>query len=780
MKRVISFILAFLTVCSCFALVISADTTSDTAISNTSKKISQLPNGAVSYTCSYSEDGKSVEIHGNVNYDTQVSYGKSTIEIYKLKEGQSFSDIVNAEEQVAVASVNIYVKFDVTLEIKELTDKFCKYAVALRTPDGKLILAAAPKRPLVESKYHIDEEKSGFKGISTANNDNLSVFGDMGFGTAIVPVYFDKLVSSSSGGYIFSHESGNYYFDKAYVDSLDSKIRTYSANGARVYLQLLLPYGLSELAEDGQKNLSTVKYQMPDVYNGDVVFKLNAYISFLTTRYSEYCDGKVGGMIIGKKIDTFENNYCSLTDIRQYAEKYSYYVTVVANTARFINADMDIVVPFGNFNSYSKKITDVDNAIPPSELLQAVTESLDNSFISDFKYSTMIESDMTPIKFETSGEEHYYFPADSLRIGINSISEYTVFVDKLQKNYQCAPQGILYLWQITDDVLGNELALAYAYGYYKLYNSPEISAFAVSFDNLLSDAIENTKKLIQQIDTASGATETQSLLELINVSSWSELIGEFDISTTVLRDVYASNDSGYPTTEWRGCFSYFDFSSGDTGYWRGASNTVILKTDREENEKRALRHVISKPVGAAHSDLLCMYEYNENFIYTPALKFDLKIDDGEENKGGVYEIIVTVGTRGSLVEKKYTVVSGENYELWLDLSEFNVNNSASYIKISTRSITGKAREYSLWLYGISGFSAEHDNETLAALIEAERLKIRGLLSDEDQSNIDNTIYWILFAIVLIVVLGASVAFIILRRDDSDKRAKRLKKKSEKK
>ena len=769
MKKIISAFVAFLFLISCFTVIAYADTSS--SVSENENINSQKD--AVKYTCSYSEDGKSIAIHGTVNYDTLVTYGKYILEVYKIGREESIDSVIASK--AAVASTSLTVKFDITISITDPMDRLCKYAILLKSPEGKHVLAATPRYATAASKYNTATDMRSFKGIYASSNDSMSVYGDVGFGTAIVPVYYNKLKSVSSSGYVFSYEGETHYFDKDYIDSLDKKIRTYSASGARVYLQLLLP---SDAVESSVHIPSEVNYCMPNIASNDVALNISTYVRFLAIRYENYCDGQIGGIILGKDIDVFADNYTADTiDINEYAEIYSYYLMLVANTARHENPDIDIVVPISNFNSYGNNEPIAEGRYYPSKLLEAISAELDRSIGENFKYSVMLTADLSPISLEGYGDKKYSFITNGSYINVNTLKEYESFVANLQKKYVNAPMGHIYLWQISESTAGNELAVSYVYSYYKLFSSNNAFSFAVSFDGCTLEAFEQIAKTVKYIDTEKGIDICNGLLEVLGVSSWNEIVSIPEKEKLILRSVYETQ--GEIEINKTGVFSYFDFSAGDINYWWGTSNSVLIKSDREADGKRALKQVISKPQGALHSDLLCMYEYEENFSYTPVLMFELKIDDGE-NKGALYEIGINIGTQGTSVEKKFTVRSGEVNELWLDMREFNKNNAAKYIKISTRSINGTADQYSLWLYDISGYSDLYDNDNLRELIEAERLKIRDLVSADTDSETDLAVYWVILAVIIIVVLAASIAFIVLRRDDSDKKVKRIRDRSDKK
>ncbi len=769
MKKAITFLVSVMIFISSLSLFVFAD-------DKVNGSYIELSDGVVFYTCSYSVDEKKIDIHGNVNYDALVAYSNYKIEIYKIPPNQSFKESFSANTCQQMASMSIAVKFAISFEITETADKFCQYAVVFRSPKGEAILAATPRRVSLKADYKYSQnDSSGFKGIYSSSTQYLSNYGDIGFGTAIIPVYYDKLLNPSSNGYMYAHEGEHIYFDSAYIDSLSARIRTYSAGGTRVYLQLLLSSGTDVINGSGGDGTNE-KYDMPDVYNSDTASLLSTFIRYLTSTYSEYSNGIISGFVIGKKIDTVENNYNGELAIEDYARKYSYYLAIAANSSRIENPNIDIVVPFSSFNAYTDRTLAPKTGYSPSKLLSSIASSLDLGSFSKFNYSVMIESDTSPIvktvNAENSEQLYTVEEKNAEYLSVNALADYNSFLNELSKKYMSVPDNYIFMWTVPSELYGNALSIAYAYSYYSLLHNSKVSAFAVSFDGGNASAFTDIKKLLETIDTKNGENESNALLKYLGIASWSDIIEKFSYENVFKRHIYVSENQKLSSKEWKGSFSYFDFKSSNTSLWTGTSFSKNLKSDYGSNGQRALCQVIQKPVGISHSDLLYMYEYDENFSHTPALRFRLEISDSENN-GGLYEISVTVGKNENTVSETYVVRAGEVNDLWLDIKDFGTHNKANHIKISTRSITGEAEEYKLWLYDISGSSDKYSSEELASMISSERFSVRDDDINDGVGEVSDLLYTVVFVIVLSAVLLAGAMFVIFRREDSG-RKKRIK------
>ena len=670
-----------------------------------------------------------------------------------------------------VAEMNIAAKFTFSIDIKNAVERFSKYAVILISPEDKIILASEPKYIGVTSGYSNPRTvKESFKGYAPVGMADMSLSGDMGFGSAIVTVDMGRLVNYSMNGYIYPHGDTHCFFDKTYIDELDAKIRTYSSRGARVYLQLLLPVDSQTESIHGAAELNTnnCKYVMPDVYDENIISSIYTYVKFLSSRYSSYVDGRIGGIIVGKQIDKNSKNACEISTSADYAEKYAFYLAVVANTARIENPDIDIVIPFSSIDSYGKKLTVSNGEYIPSELIEEISQNLDSFFDGAFDCSIMIESSSNPLTVETladgSGDVFVPDAEENYELDVNELTRLEGFMTKTRKNYKSAPKSYIYCWNIPSELKGISLECSYVYSYYSVFKSANASAFVISFPSSDITRLDSMKKTLSGIDTKDGIVEAEDLLQYFGIKSWSEVIDGHTDKGLSIRTEYASKGNGQSFIS-KGSFSFFDFSTGDMIGWYGTSYSKSVKADYNEEGQRVLRQTVGRTGGGAHSDLLCLFEYDESLIYTPSLCFRMSVTDGETSSGALYEVTVTVGKGNSAVSTSQTVMSGSTFDIWLDVSEYGKTNKLQYIKISTRSITGETDEYSLLVCDVSGHSDKYGSEELAALINAERQNIREPLNNSGDSDTDTAVYWIVFSIILFAIFIGGILIIVLRRED---------------
>ena len=769
MKKIIAFLTAtVMLLClsiTTFATAVSEreaesnESTYENAIKN---EYDVLAENAIILDISFSADFKKIDIHGNISHDVLTTYDKYSLEILRIKPYETVEDEIFSENPNIVASMNIAARFDFTISVQSSIDLFSKYAVVFRSEEKKPVLATDPQYVnITTERQPEDSGKLNYKGSSLTNFSDISVSGDMGFGTVIIPVYFDRLINKNSKGYMYPFENTYCYFDTAYIDELDNKVKIHSMSGAKVYFQLLLPSSLVYTQEGNPQ------YYMPDVYDEDTIARISTYVKFLADRYDTFTKGELGGFIVGRKIDIANYNYCGDLDISDYAQRYAYYLGIVANSARIENKNLDIVIPLSDRDTFTNNVNITGGDYPSSDLLKRIIIALSNNYKTRFDYNILIESDKMPITIASNEKNEDYFISlnNDGYVGINNLYVIENYLHNMKKSYQSVPNNILYLWQVPSGTSGNTFKCSYAYSYYSLLLHSKISSFVVDLSECAPYIFEECGNLIKYIDTNDGIKETDKLLSFFNTDSWAKVVEGFSTQNISFRTLLSSGKISPDNSLLKGSFSYHDFSMGHIGEWNNGAYGKNIKVDYSNDGKRALRQVVSKTAGVAHSDLYYLYEFDENFAFTPTLRFDVGITDPTNSKGQLYEITVTMGKGNSSVSESYVVRSGEISQLWFNIGDFSELNKIGYIKISSRSITGSNDEYSIWLHDMLGFSEKYNSEELNMIISSERSQIRNQINSSDSNRLENTVYWIVFAIILIAITIGGSMFFVTRRDD---------------
>ncbi len=713
---------------------------------------------AVTYSCEYIPEDNLISISGNVSHEIMVSQKNYTIEIHSIGLGESleaqFEEITSRKP---LASTDIAVKFEFAIKAEKIIDRFLQYAIVLRSPEGQAILAAPPQM-VGYSAEPIDffNSRLPFKGI---RGGDPSISSSLGFGTVIVPVYLDRLLCLESAGYMYPVEDHYFYFDQDYVHELDAQIRSYSANGGRVYLQLLLPSG----SEDSITEDTDGVYACPNVYSEQTIQRLYAYASFLASRYNKYQNGMIHGMIVGAAIDRYTMNDCGALPLTEYAEIYSLYLTVIANSARMIQKDLDIVIPFSDVNTYDMERT-VEDGYSPRLLLEAIANILDSRFTESVPYGTMIETGYEPLIVNNQNE---YLPVgDSFQLSLHNIQLYSQYLNEMQSQYTNAPTHFVYLWNVPQAIEKNTLSCIYAYSFYSLIQDELLSSYVISFDmnDPKASSLTDIQRIVQYIDTERSYEITANLLPYFGAQSWSEVLELEDVPDTDIRTLHRA----LPMTEapdFAGSFSYVDFSSEDLNGWYCGVFCDTVKLSYGSDGARVLRAEMKKNPSGAYSELLCLYEYPENWIYTPYINLVLELDGGSKSKDALYEVVVTFGDGSHVLWADCSVRGNTKTEILLDMSSLVSRCNINYVKIGIRPLTEEVADISLLLHDIQGFSTVYSSEELKNMIEEERLKIRNQTEDEAEAQKQSHRLWIIFGVLVAVTAVCTGIFMVFRRND---------------
>lgn len=763
MKKIIAFLLCMILLWTCGMPILSA-----VEVEENTPPYQQLRDRSITYSCSYDSDNAKIIVSGTVNHDVMITHSDFMIRLYRLLPGESVTSMMENENASPLASTEIAIKFQFSVSASRVEHRFARYAVVIVSPSGEKILAAEPQYVGEAATYTYDEEnRFAFKGILS---EKTSVTGSMGFGTAVVPVYLDQVFSQVSHGYLHLMGDTYHYFDEAYIDQLDAQIRTYSASGTRVYLQLLLRASDVERAmADG--TAEGALYAMPDVFSQNVLSSVCALSEFLSLRYDQYQSGTIDGIIVGKQIDRQSMNYNGGLTLQRYAEKYAFYVLVVANAVRLNQPEMDIVIPFGNVNAYTGESVAIGvGDYKPSSLLESILSILEQRNSEPFACNVLIESSTVPFNISNEAIDKGMIDTASVSsktMDTENLHQFIQYMQGLKASYDSAPQHVMYVWTVPETLWGNALACAYAYSYYRLLQEPLVSTFIISFEEAEQHenhhSVVEMKKILRYINTDKSLDVTKHLLPYFDAHIWGRVIDDFDAKNIAQRSVYLSSVLQEPDRKWTGSFSYVNFESGDVVDWFMGNQCKKINTLYGMNSMRGLTVTMQRTENETYSELLCLYQYPENFVYTSMMKFTVALTDSSLSSDSLYEVVLTIGDENASLTSEHLISGNSLTELWVDLGEYSEAHMVNYMKISVRMLHGDAEEYALWVYDVTGMSEEYTSEELTTLIMAERMRIRdeALIENEEDQNRD--LILMVFGILLTITIVGVGLYIGLYR-----------------
>ncbi len=768
MKRILVFILTVCCITFCVPISAFAETFSEENANTNEISETTIGDSAISFSCIYDASSGTINLSGNVNHDIMVMHSNYTMEMYAVPLGYDNEKIIDSPEYLPLATSIISIKFQFSVAVKTTMDKYSRYSLALRSPDGEVLLHTNAKYPEIPSGVSFEHDAGMYKGIESGLTSSV---GNAGAGTVLEEVDFNRLIGKGAGTYRYQSGSSPVYFDQTYVHMLDTRIRTFSSAGTKVYLRILLPDEIF-LSSDIAQPQNEKKFSL---YSEEGLNLIDSAIMFLSERYNSYCDGSIAGYVVGKEADKPLNSQMTLG---KYAEIYSLYVIVVARAARLKNPSLEILIPFSHWNTYGEgNMVKVPDGYSPSELLEKILEVCDRTLGGEFELGTIIESSSVPFGLERlEADQKIDLNADPGMefLHADNLTVYQSYLEALQMQYRFAPKYFLYVWHPPKDLVGNALSCAYAYSYYKLVGFEKLASFVVSFSDSekegIYDRFEDICHLFSEIDTSLSFEISASLLPFFGVDSWSEIIlGVGDANTYAYRNVLKIKDMKRVPDSVIGYFPYFDFSSSvNSETWFGGVFCQGLKIDYTSRGERALKIDFLPPEhNREYAEALCLYEYPENLVYTPFLCFTVELEKAEgEDISTLYEFRVQSGNGKHELVATTAIQCGEKVKLVLNLSEYSRTDWNNYWKLSIRPLNGDASKTTFWLYSVIGYSSEYTNDTLKSLIEEERMRIRNQATENDNDTSAWEKHGIALTIgVVILIIGAGL-FIALKPRDS--------------
>ncbi len=754
MKRALCLFMAFLTVAFSLSYVLCPLTAA--ADSTATEAENSFPFDSVDFSCYLDEEASKIHVDGVIRHDVFVTHSDYTLQIYAVPPGSDAETVINDSAVSSVAGSDIAIKFEFVLDATDILLRYSRYCVVLRSPEGAQILCSEPKFAEVATTFTTNSgDRSAYKGIATSE---VSAASHAGAGRVIIPVYFDRLISATSNGYVYGMDGENLYFDKPYMQDLDIKIRSATAAGTQVYLQYFL--------------FSEYVNVLPDTYDAEALHKLEAITSFLCERYENFQSGVFSGIVVGTAIDRSIPMYADENAVTEYAEKYALYVIAVANTARRLIPSMDVVLPFSAENTYTEGTT--VELRSPSFLLEHVLSIFDRGFTNRFACTAMIESDTVPLSYPDgweSGQKTLSAVKEDHALHAGNIEAYTQYLNRLRTQFKSTPSGFMFVWQVPDSLRGNALSAAYAYSYFRLISEPQLTSFVISFAD--SERMGNTKGfsdisyLYTYIDTAESESVTKNLLPYFAIDSWGAISTSPYDGPHTLRTLHRTVPMASLPSNIKGSFSYFDFSTSvNLNTWFAGNACKGIRLNYHSSGTKALQMDMTATDGA-YAEAFCLYEYPENLIYTPYVAFRVAVEEKAERSqdSSLYEISITSGTGRTSVVAAASMRAGESQTIVLDLSDYVKDHMSNYWRISVRPLDGDNHEYSLWISDIVGYSIEYSSTTLEELITEERLRIRNLNHPNDDDNRSEETVWMIVGIAVIVAMLGIGVFILLRMND---------------
>ena len=238
----------------------------------------------------------------------------------------------------------------------------------------------------------------------------------------------------------------------------------------------------------------------------------------------------------------------------------------------------------------------------------------------------------------------------------------------------------------------------------------------------------------------------------------------------VLRTVFSKKFTPSAHDRIAGEFCYMDFSSSTlTGLMTKGESCSVMTSAYDSRGNRLLQIGSGKMAVGEWFEVIGRFDYPESYRYTPMMSLELEIEeDTAASEYALYEISLTLGNKDKRIEVSGTAKAGERTVLYFDVSEFGMENTAEFFKLSARCLTDDTSGISILLHNVKGYSSEYDSTTLAQLIEEYRASVRQA-QEEAKNGLD--IKAVAAIVVSIIAVGVGLIMVFRRDHEKEKNEK---------
>ena len=544
--------------------------------------------------------------------------GSATVYLFTILPYQSASKINDYEYSSMATALDSKkdVVFDIPFDNAEIMVQ-AKFIVAEKTDDGKtfspVTTAAFIDNPEILAKYDAPyPEYPSKKGL--ANVEVLTDAMESGISHTVIQIPVNEYLhaAKTDDTYEFTFAGGKYYVDKTLLSQLDWKIGYFTDIGTNVYLDFVLTPKTAKT--ESALNCLYFENASPDAgyyalntRNTDAVMYYTAFVTFMAKRYANIKGdyGFSGSFIVGYNVNS--NRTCHSmgeTPLSTFLDLYQtqFRITMTALRSVYANGRCYLSVA-DNLNTASLTPGGKSSELldyPVAELLRLFNLKMKTGGDTDWRVALNIRPT------EQKRADFWQTPLidDSKNtpfVNLYNISALTSLLAEKDMTYEGNARKIA----VTSFALPSEddeelQAAAFAYAYYAAETEPNVESllFARQIDEVDKDGScfglrakdfseKPIYKVFSAIDTLGADNVVSSLTGKLGVSSFSELIPDFDESLlkkkTVLADKAVAEDQierRYKKAD------LIDFTEGDLASFEPSDNVEYIEPRLAQSGKK--------------------------------------------------------------------------------------------------------------------------------------------------------------------------------------------------
>ncbi len=530
----------------------------------------------------------------------------------------------------------------------------------------------------------------------------------------IVEICVNKLISPSNSGYMQAVAGKYYYFDKEYVDLIDSKISALYSSGASVTARLTV---------DG-KELDGVYFESSadtDAYLMNVADErgyalVRAATEFLVMRYSDNRTGVIDSFVIGRAVNSGRSissaPNMSLTDL----------VNTYANAMRLVyisamNSGKSVRVYASVSDVYRNDYVVLRNNETDTELF---VRSLGNYIYDEgyFPWGVCVEG-----VNERGGE---YIKADNEKIFKSFLSDMSSF----------SGAAVMIVSLVTGDGAEAVEGLVRAAG------------LGFSGRYVFSDADGTHSEIVRALNTGD-----RERLESVGINT--KAFGELSSSGKLATRRYSAAAAAEAKPEkLTGSYIYYDFNT-HTGIGNfnssffaksvrvaeGYTDTPVLLTEIDKGFWGA-------DSGAKLSGVGARFDAPLSFSLTPVLSFDVAVFAPDGSQTESVDVIFRLASKNGILDYVAKVDTGNFSTVYIDLGK-HAGEGFESLQVLVRENSDAKLE--LCVDNITGYSSEYNDSGLY-----QAINLAGTASDTDAVNRDLIAVIITVCAILLTVVASVV------------------------
>ncbi len=651
--------------------------------------------------CHYNEEENALEIQGSLSYAATVRYEGETLALFALSEGED----IHLSGKTPLARTDVSFNFSFQIPISRNDELFQRYVVAAITSAGERVPLCTPTYPSMP--LAASAKVPGFKGY---HSQDFSRVMDNIPDTGVVDVYLDRLFGTQHGGVLYEGEYEYYYFDQAYVEEIEHRVKNLDGQGTSVYLRLLIGNSRDTLsfADDAPAGVTN---RLAVLRNETAQRELYAMIDFLASRFQG--SDAVRGVILGRSADLVSQySYCDSVTLAQYTSFYAATLNLISGAARRHLPALRVIVPVsdrvweGSASSLQES-KDFYTAL----FLPSLLAALEAQILEPQAFGLMLENSTLSERVGGSDPSH---------IGIDRLETFLNDLARSAAQYSCLDTHILFSWAPDTATDAATLHADYLLKYTVLLQNERVYTFLLDFsaaeERDLPSGAQSIDYLARYINTDRVTDAAQLALSTLGVQSLTQLYANAaQMNKRQVLRTELTTDGYQSAAQIKGSFALWRFSSADDtlGWYEGTAARTFTISSANQTAHTLVAHFEETD---GYGEIAYHFDEPVDLSFAPLWNMPISVTG---KAGTRYEVQLRLIADSAVTYASAVLEEGQSGQLYLDLSANpSVLRNLRAIRVMARPLDGTSEEFALHFGGMTVQSAELEDKELSERVSA--------------------------------------------------------------